>query len=88
MRKGVIAGGGGIARNLSFFQGPVRVIGAGLGPVSGNYVSQLHDPTSPIAASIGLGANAMPPLRLPASVHVSKSFTWLFLTSLPPCNEM
>ena len=77
---------GGIASNLSSFQGPTSVLGTGVGPVSGNYITQSESPTRPIAISGGMGANAMPPLPLPASVHVSKSFTWLFATSLPPCH--
>lgn len=76
---------GGVARDLSSFQGAVSVLGAGIGPVSGNYASQVGQLGKPVAISGGLGVNAMPPLPVPASVHSSKSYTTLFATSLPPC---
>ena len=73
---------GGEASSLSAFQGPASVAGVGAGPAAGNYIAQSH---GPIAYSTGLGANAMPAIPIPASMHASKSYTWLLLTSLPPC---
>jgi hypothetical protein len=75
----------GAASNLSSFQGPTSVVGAGVGPISANYITQPGSLRSPVGASVGVGANAMPPLPLPAQAHASKSFTNLFATSLPPC---
>ena len=81
---------GGVASNLSSFQGPTSVVGAGYGPVSGNYVSQPGQITKPVAVSAGPGVNFLPPplSEVPASAHASKSNITLFKTSLPPCHKM
>jgi hypothetical protein len=71
LREVALSEPGGVATNLSSFQGMVSVIGAGVGPVAVNYSLQLERPLAPISVSGGPAANLLLVVPLPASGYVS-----------------